>query len=139
MIRWLAATLACALALSVTWAVDAEPPLDDPVLQQRYEDLVREVRCLVCQNQTIADSTAPLAADLRREIRQMISNGASDVEVNEFLVARYGDFVLYRPPIKPTTWALWAAPAVLLVIGGLVFATILLRKSRQRTDEEGRA
>lgn len=116
------------------WGVDAEPPIEDPALRERYENLIREVRCLVCQNQTIADSTAPLAADLRREIRQMVLDGESDRQIVDFLVARYGDFVLYRPRLQPTTWALWAAPAVLVAIGLLVFARVLRNRARQPLD-----
>jgi cytochrome c-type biogenesis protein CcmH len=94
------------------------------------------VRCLVCQNQTIADSTAPLAADLRREIRELMANGASREDVVRFLVDRYGDFVLYRPPVQPTTWVLWAAPAVLSLLGLLVFARTVRRRLRQPIDDE---
>src|SRR5690606_40477697 len=120
-------------------AVDAEPDIDDPVLQQRYEAIIREVRCLVCQNQTIADSTAPLAADLRREIRERIVAGASDQEIIDFLVARYGDFVLYRPPLKPTTWALWGAPFLLLAIGAVVFIRVLRARAAEQLEEEEEA
>lgn len=98
--------------------MDPAPPLADPGQQAVYERLIREVRCLVCQNQTIADSTAPLAADLRREIRGMVEQGKGEEEVKDFLLARYGDFVLYRPRLRPATVALWAAPAALLVLGG---------------------
>jgi cytochrome c-type biogenesis protein CcmH len=119
------------LVAAASWAVDSEPPLGDPQLQARYEALIREVRCLVCQNQTIADSGAPLAGDLRREIREMVAKGASEKEVTDFLVARYGDFVLYRPPVEPKTWALWGAPAALVAIGLFVFARVLRTRTRQ--------
>ncbi len=116
-------------------AIDREVAFDDPALQARYETLTRELRCLVCQNQAIADSNATLAADLRREVRAMIADGASDAEIKEFMVARYGDFVLYRPPFKRSTWLLWLAPA-LLVIGGLgLGATIIARKARLPVDD----
>ena len=101
----------------VAFAIDNEPPMEDPELQARYAALTDELRCLVCQNQTIADSTAGLAADLRREVRELLLNGESDQAVREFMVARYGDFVLYRPPVKPVTWPLWGAPVILLLIG----------------------
>lgn len=118
------------------WAVDAEPPLPDPALQARYEALIREVRCLVCQNETIADSGAPLAADLRREIREMFIKGQSDDQIKAFLVARYGDFVLYRPRVEPKTWVLWAAPGVLVLIGLAVFARVLRVRLKQPLDED---
>ncbi len=95
-------------------AIDAER-LDDPVMQARYESLLHELRCLVCQNETIADSNATLAADLRRELRDMMKAGKTDAEIRAFLTERYGDFVLYMPPVTPRTWLLWAAPALLLV------------------------
>jgi len=128
--------LCCLLWVGTGWAIDPEPAFDDPVREAEYQALVREVRCLVCQNQTIADSNAPLAADLRREIREMMGGGATQAEVVEFLVARYGDFVLYRPPVKPTTWALWGAPLFLLGIGGLVFARVLRTRMRQPLGED---
>lgn len=124
------------LVSASVWAVDAEPPLPDPALQARYEALIREVRCLVCQNETIADSGAPLAADLRREIREMFIKGQSDDEIKAFLVARYGDFVLYRPRVEPKTWVLWAAPGVLVLIGLAVFARVLRVRLKQPLDED---
>ena len=127
--------LACALLLGTAWAIDPEPPFEDPALEADYQGLINEVRCLVCQNQTIADSNAPLASDLRREIRQMMGEGASRAEVIEFLVARYGDFVLYRPPFQSTTWALWGAPVFLLAIGAVVFVRILRVRMRQPLED----
>ncbi len=112
------------------FAIDTEEPFDDPELQARYDQLIDEFRCLVCQNQPISDSNAGLAVDLRREIHRMISEGASDAQVRSFLVERYGDFVLYRPPFKPTTWLLWAAP-FLLVAAGLTIAIVILRRRRE--------
>jgi cytochrome c-type biogenesis protein CcmH len=114
----LAAAWLAVLMVSPALAMDPEPPLPDPAQQAVYERLTHEVRCLVCQNQTIADSTAPLAADLRREIRGLVEQGKGEEEVKDFLLARYGDFVLYRPRLRPATIALWAAPAALLVLGG---------------------
>ncbi len=119
-------------------AMDPDPALVDPIQQELYEQLTREVRCLVCQNQTISDSSAPLAADLRQEIRRLIEAGQSEAEIKTFLLERYGDFVLYRPRFMPTTALLWLAPVLLLVIGGFG-----LRRSIQRratlpvpTDDE---
>jgi cytochrome c-type biogenesis protein CcmH len=119
--------------------MDPEPPLDDPARQAVYERLTREVRCLVCQNQTIADSTAPLAADLRREIRGLVEQGKGEEEVKDFLLARYGDFVLYRPRLRPATVALWAAPAALLVFGGFALWRTVQRRSALpvEADDEG--
>ncbi len=110
--------------------------LSDPALNARYQALIREVRCLVCQNQTIADSNADLASDLRREIREMLESGATDNEISDFLVARYGDFVLYRPPVQPNTWVLWGGPAAMVVIGLVVFARVMRTRSRQPLDED---
>jgi cytochrome c-type biogenesis protein CcmH len=100
----------------------------DPVAEKRLQALSEELRCLVCQNQTIADSNAELAQDLRREIRGMIAGGKSDKEIVDFMVVRYGDFVLYRPPLNGVTLLLWGGPLLLLLLG--VFA--LLRYLRQR-------
>jgi cytochrome c-type biogenesis protein CcmH len=92
----------------------------DPELDKRATALEHELRCLVCQNQTIAESNAPLAVDLRQQIREQMAKGASDQDVIDYMVARYGDFVLYRPPFKATTVALWVGPFVLLALGALL-------------------
>lgn len=115
-------------------AIDTEEPFDDPSLQARYDQLIEEFRCLVCQNQAIADSNATLAADLRREIHRMLSEGMSDAEITKFLVERYGDFVLYRPPVKPSTWLLWAAPLLFIGIGALTAFLILRRRALLVTE-----
>lgn len=124
------------LAAASVLAFDTEVAFDDPVLNDRYRALIREVRCPKCQNESIADSHAPVAADLRREIREQLAAGATDREVIDFLLARYGDFVLYRPRVNPTTWALWAGPFVLLGVGAVVFLRILRARSSQPLDEE---
>jgi len=98
-----------------------------PEMEARYRGLVAELRCLVCQNQNLADSDADLAKDLRREVHKMIGEGRSDQEIIDFMVARYGDFVLYRPPVKGTTALLWLGPA-LLAVGGLAFLFVVLRR-----------
>jgi len=128
--------LSILILASAAWGIDPMPPFDDPSLESSYQELINEVRCLVCQNQTIADSNAPLASDLRREIHQMIGNGASRPEIVEFLVARYGDFVLYRPPFHSKTWLLWGAPIILLTLGFLVFARILKSRMGQPLNED---
>ncbi len=100
--------------------------------QQRYQQLVNELRCLVCQNQSIADSDAPLAADLRDQVHRQLVAGRSNAEISDYLTDRYGDFVLYRPPFKASTWLLWLGPFVLLVVA-LAFALGFVRKRRSAT------
>jgi len=100
----------------------------DPALEKRVTGLAHELRCLVCQNQTLAESNAPLAVDLRNQIREQLKAGASEQDVIDFMVARYGDFVLYRPPFKATTLALWAGPFLLLALGIAVLVRRLLRR-----------
>ena len=106
----------------------------DPALEARVMRLAAELRCLVCQNQTIADSHADLALDLRQQIREMLQAGKGEQDVLDFMTARYGDFVLYRPPVKSTTALLWAGPAVLLVVGAATLV-LVLRRRRQLPDE----
>ncbi len=105
----------------------------DPVAEKRLQALSAELRCLVCQNQTIADSNAELAQDLRREVRAMIRDGKSDQQIIDFMVTRYGDFVLYRPPVKSTTWLLWFGPFLLLA-GGVAGLVAYLRRRAGRVD-----
>jgi cytochrome c-type biogenesis protein CcmH len=111
----------------------------DPALERRVSHLAHELRCLVCQNQSLAESNAPLAQDLRNQIREQIAAGKSDQDVVDFMVQRYGDFVLYRPPFKASTFFLWAGPFLFLVLG-LFFLFRLLRNRRvpapQLTDAE---
>jgi cytochrome c-type biogenesis protein CcmH len=105
----------------------AAATLDD-AQQARYDAMIRELRCLVCQNETIADSTAPLAADLRHQVETQIASGKSDVEIKQYLTDRYGDFVLYRPPFKAKTWLLWGGPFVVLLLA----LVVALRFARSR-------
>jgi len=116
-------------------AIDTEAAFDDPVLQHRYEQINRELRCLVCQNQTIADSNATLAQDLRREVREMITAGKTDDEIRVFMIERYGDFVLYRPRMTAQNFLLWAAPVLLLLIAAAVLYRVIRRRG-QETDIE---
>ena len=102
----------------------------DAALEARLKTLSEELRCLVCQNQTLADSSAPLAEDLRREVRELAMQGKSDAEIKQYLVARYGDFVLYKPPVKPTTWLLWFGPFAFLLGGALIWFVVLRRRGR---------
>jgi cytochrome c-type biogenesis protein CcmH len=111
-------------------AIDQAIAFTDPAQQARYERLTNQLRCLVCQNETIKDSNASLAADLRRELREQMQAGKSDQEILKFLTDRYGDFVLYRPPFTARTVLLWLAPLLLLVIGVASAAVVIVRRSR---------
>ena len=130
---WLA-LIALLLFAPSAWAGEARPLGDDPAVEERLKHLAVELRCLVCQNQTLADSNAPLAEDLRREVREMIVKNMNDKEIIDFLVSRYGDFVLYRPPLKSTTTLLWVGPFVLLVGGGIALVVALKRRGRKVAD-----
>jgi len=136
--RLLAAAALAAAALAAhaqgasapTPAPLAVPTAANPALEARMLAITSELRCLVCQNQTIADSHADLAADLRREVRELLAQGKSDAQIRDYMTARYGDFVLYRPPLKATTVALWAGPAVLLAIAIAALLATLARRRR---------
>ncbi len=118
-------------------AIDADAPIADEEQRLLYEDLIAEVRCLVCQNQTIGDSTAPLAADLRREIRGMVESGQSEGQIKDFLTERYGEFVLYRPRYTGSTAVLWIAPGALVLLGGVaLWRVVRKRASLPVTSEE---
>jgi cytochrome c-type biogenesis protein CcmH len=114
-------------AVGAVHAGEAAPASDDPVLEAKLVDITSELRCLVCQNQTIADSHADLAVDLRNQVREMLRKGESREQIIQYMTARYGDFVLYRPPLKETTALLWFGPAALL-LGGLAVLIIVLRR-----------
>jgi cytochrome c-type biogenesis protein CcmH len=115
------------------WAGEAKPAAADPALEARVTAVASELRCLVCQNQTLADSNAPLAVDLRDQIREQMQQGASDHDIVDYMVARYGDFVRYRPPLKATTVLLWAGPALLMLAG---FAALYYRLKRRRGEAQ---
>ena len=121
------------LPLAFAYLASAAAQPGDPALDARLKHLETELRCLVCQNQTLADSNAPLAEDLRREVRTLANSGKSDDEIRAYLVARYGDFVLYLPPVKGTTWLLWAGPFGLLA-AGLAVWLLVLRRRRDPVD-----
>ena len=137
-----AASLALALALALCLALSAWPALAreaapataDPVLEVRVMRIANELRCLVCQNETIAASHADLAVDLRNQVRDMLRQGRSDAEIMQYMTDRYGDFVLYRPPVKSTTWVLWYGPAALLLGGLAALVLVLRRRSRMAAD-----
>lgn len=139
---FVAATLLMVGAL--VHAIDTES-FEDPRMQARYEKLTTELRCLVCQSGSIAESNALLAADLRREVRTLLKAGKSDDEIRKFMTDRYGDFVLYRPPLAPRTWLLWFAPALLLGVGGIVAWRVIAQRTRlvatdpDEPEEGGRA
>jgi len=114
-------------------AKEAVPLAEDPVVEQRLIIIAEELRCLVCQNESLAGSRADLAMDLRREVRTLIKDGKTDAEIKDFLVSRYGDFVLYRPPVKPTTWLLWFGP-LLLLIGAICLLIKIIRGNQKQTN-----
>lgn len=126
--------LVCLLASLSVLAIDTGEAFDDPELQARYENIIEEVRCLKCQNQTIKDSTAFLADDLRREIRRLLSEGKTDDEIYDFLVARYGEFALYRPRMSGITLLLWIAPGVFLLIGGFIAFRVIKKRGSMPID-----
>ncbi len=123
------ALVACVLLAVSAAAVDTGQRFDDAAEQARYERLIRDLRCLVCRSESIADSNAPLAADLRREVEILMREGKSDAEIHAFMTERYGDFVLLRPPVAPRTWLLWAAPALFLVAGLVIVVTVVRRRA----------
>ena len=120
--------MALSLALPAAWAQVAQPLAEDPALELQVQRIATELRCLVCQNETIAASNAELAVDLRAQIRRQLKEGRSEQQILDYMVQRYGDFVLYRPPVKPITWLLWGGPFVLLV----AMLAVLWRTLRRR-------
>jgi len=128
---WLAACFACASLLAPqALAKEAVPMAQEPEVEARLVKIAEELRCMVCQNESLASSHAELAEDLRREVRGLIKEGKNDAQVKEFLVARYGDYVLYRPEVKPLTWALWFGPFLLFLIAAVGLVGYL-RQRRQ--------
>lgn len=131
--------LAALLLAASAGALAIDPlPFKDDAEQLRFQQLSAELRCTVCQNQNLADSNADLAKDLRRKVFELMQEGRSDAEIKQFLVDRYGDFVLYDPPVKPLTWGLWFGPAVVVLIGaGLIVAAIRRRARALPSDATG--
>lgn len=129
--KLLFAVLAALCLIQPVLAKEAAPLAEDPVVEKRMIEISEELRCLVCQNESLAGSQADLAKDLREEVRGLIKSGKSDEQVKDFLVSRYGDFVLYRPQVKPVTYALWAGPFILLLIGIVVLVSFLRKRGRQ--------
>jgi cytochrome c-type biogenesis protein CcmH len=139
MIKRLAVVLASVLLALSAAAIDTGKAFDDPEMQARYERLIAEVRCVTCQNQNIRDSNAFIAADLRREIRRLMGEGKSDAEVADFLVTRYGDFVLYRPRFSGKTLVLWVAPFLLVLFGSVAIFRVVRHRMALPIDEENTA
>lgn len=128
--RKLLAALLLAISCGLSVATEAPTLADDPVLEAQVQSLAEVLRCLVCQNQNLADSHAELAIDLKNQVRQMLRQGMGEKEVIDFMVRRYGDFVLYRPPVKSTTWLLWGGPFMLFG-AGLALLFFNLRRRRR--------
>jgi cytochrome c-type biogenesis protein CcmH len=134
--------LGCALISTGTWAQtapsprEAKPMANNPAVEARLVDISQELRCMVCQNESLASSHAELAEDLRREVRDLIVQGKTDSEIKTFLVDRYGDFVLYRPEVKPLTWVLWFGPFFLLLLAAVAMGAYLRQRKKQVTSLE---
>lgn len=136
--RKLVILFAAVLFTASAFAIDSEPPFSDQAMQARYQELIHGFRCLVCQDETVADSDADLAADFRRQIHAMVAAGKSDAEIKSYMVERYGNFVLYKPPVQLSTWLLWTGPFILLCIGLLAVTSVVRRRARQNdTGAEG--
>jgi cytochrome c-type biogenesis protein CcmH len=134
-LRTLLLALALLGVLSPALAREAPPAADDPVLEERMKRMASELRCLVCQNQSLADSNADLAVDLRNQVREQMRAGRSDAQIRDWLTQRYGDFVLYRPPLKTSTVLLWLGPVALLLVA-VAALVITVRRRRQRAVPE---
>ena len=118
------------IVAGMAFAIDRGSEFSDPELEARFQKLNDEFRCLVCQNQTLADSNAGLAADLRDQVKRLLEEGKSDPEISAYMVARYGDFVLYKPPVKSTTWLLWIGPFLLLSIAFFALFSAIRRQAQ---------
>lgn len=136
MIRRITLVIAAILITVSVNAIDTGQAFDDPQMQARYERLIAEVRCVTCQNQSIKDSNAFIAADLRREIRRLMVEGKNNDEIAEFLVTRYGDFVLYRPRMSGKTLALWIAPFALFLLGGFALVRVVRHRMTMPLDDD---
>ena len=122
--------LFCLTPLFNAGAMDQAPAFEDAAQQDRYERLSRELRCLQCRSESIADSNVKLAADLRRQLRELIAAGKTDEEIFTYMTDRYSDYVLFKPPVRPRTWLLWAAPVLLVLGGGIAAAVVISRKAK---------
>jgi cytochrome c-type biogenesis protein CcmH len=134
-LKWASAlTLICVSVLGPLQAKEAALMADDPVVEKRLIHISEELRCLVCQNESLASSRADLANDLREEVRKLIRQDKSDSQIKDYLVARYGDFVLYKPEVKPLTWVLWFGPFLLLALGVIGMALYLRQRQSEQTS-----
>jgi cytochrome c-type biogenesis protein CcmH len=125
----------CLMVTTLAHAVDNLPPLSDPVLRQRYGTLTHELRCMQCQNESLADSTVGLAADLREQVRELLLAGQTDEQIRDHMAARYGDFILFRPRMSWRNAWLWGAPLVLMLAGGLVAWRVVRDRARNIDDD----
>lgn len=117
-------------------ALDVNGQLEDPVLEARYEDITKQLRCLVCQNESIADSNVQLAEDLRRQVREMLLAGQSDAAIFDYMTARYGEFVRFNTPVEAKTLWIWGSPFALLLIGAVIVVRVMRARSRMPIDDE---
>lgn len=129
--------LATSVLAFIAFAAQAIDPIEfrDATEERRFQTLAKELRCLVCQNESLADSSAGLAQDLRRDLIEQIRSGANDEQIKTYLTSRYGDFILYRPPVKPTTWLLWFGPIAMFAIALVVLAVIVRRRASASADK----
>lgn len=128
-------TLMALLLPLIGGAVDVNGQLENPALQSRFESIAKELRCLVCQNESIADSNADLAVDLRRQVREMLEAGRSDDDIFKYMTDRYGEFVRFAPPLGPKTYLIWGAPFIALLIGVTIIFRVVRQRSRMPLDE----
>jgi cytochrome c-type biogenesis protein CcmH len=135
MMKAILSALLIACVLQFAHAFDTAPAFDDPQMQRRYDHLIRELRCLQCRNYSIADSDVSLAADMRRQVRELMAEGKSDQEIKQYMAERFGDYVLYNPPLAPRTWLLWSAPVLFVLIGGAAAIAVIRRKARLPHDD----
>jgi cytochrome c-type biogenesis protein CcmH len=133
---WLTAVALCMLGGVSASALDANGQLEDAALQARFENIAKDLRCLVCQNESIADSNVELASDLRRQVREMLVAGKSDDEIFDFMTDRYGEFVRFNPPVDRKTVLIWGAPFIVLLLGVVIIVRIVRGRSRMSLDDE---
>ena len=117
-------------------ALDANGQIEDPALQARFERITKDLRCLVCQNESIADSNVELASDLRRQVREMLIAGKSDDAIFDFMTDRYGEFVRFNPPLEPKTWLIWGAPFLALGLGIIIIVRVVRRRANMPLEDE---
>jgi cytochrome c-type biogenesis protein CcmH len=132
----LAGVMGSFAAFAADQAVDANGQLEDRGLQTRFERITQELRCLVCQNESIADSNADLAVDLRQQVREMLVAGKSDDAIFDFMTDRYGEFVRFKPPLEPKTLLIWGAPFIMLLLGGAIIYRVVRQRARMPLDDE---